>query len=98
MQRLKVSGAVRPIYGSLGVKRLSGYKCGGIAGHPSRLASYYDLQKRFPKHLFISSFPAKILYTFPLAPVRAAHLIQLILSEKCALTNYYAAKLSLLAA
>jgi len=26
MQRLEVSGAVRPIYGSLGVKRLSSYK------------------------------------------------------------------------
>ena len=26
MQRLEVSGAVRPIYGSLGVKRLSGGK------------------------------------------------------------------------
>ena len=26
MQRLKVSGAVRPIYGSLGVKRLISYK------------------------------------------------------------------------
>jgi len=25
MQRLEVSGAVRPIYGSLGVKRLTGY-------------------------------------------------------------------------
>ena len=25
MQRLEVSGAVRPIYGSLGVKRLSNY-------------------------------------------------------------------------
>ena len=25
MQRFEVSGAVRPIYGSLGVKRLSGY-------------------------------------------------------------------------
>jgi len=26
MQRLEVSGAVRPIYGSLGVKRLSGLR------------------------------------------------------------------------
>ena len=26
MQRLEVSGAVRPIYGSLGVKRLRNYK------------------------------------------------------------------------
>jgi len=26
MQRLEVSGAVRPIYGSLGVKRLTMYK------------------------------------------------------------------------
>ena len=28
MQRLEVSGAVRPIYGSLGVKRLSNALCG----------------------------------------------------------------------
>ena len=28
MQRLEVSGAVRPIYGTLGVKRLSRYRSG----------------------------------------------------------------------
>ena len=88
-------GLSRPVTGLL---YLYLYRCGGIAGHPCRLESYYDLQQRLPKHLFISSFPAKIFYTFPLAPVRAAHIAQLIITERCALLGYYSAKLPLLAA
>ena len=30
MERLEVSGAVRPIYGSLGVKRIMAYRGGGV--------------------------------------------------------------------
>jgi len=38
MQRLEVSGAVRPIYGSLGVKRLS--MCGAILLLPHLFMTY----------------------------------------------------------
>jgi len=42
MQRLEVSGAVRPIYGSLGVKRLTTVLDGGekSAALPDRFYSY----------------------------------------------------------
>jgi len=36
MERLEVSGAVRPIYGSLGVKRLTIYSLGNIFIKQSR--------------------------------------------------------------
>ena len=45
MQRLEVSGAVRPIYGSLGVKRL---RADGTAGIPATVRSRVFLSYRSP--------------------------------------------------
>ena len=42
MQRLEVSGAVRPIYGSLGVKRISLKQMASCLHEPTRLHSLYS--------------------------------------------------------
>ena len=52
MQRLEVSGAVRPIYGSLGVKRLSMIEI--------RLNARYTLDQDWFERLAIGRYPSFI--------------------------------------
>jgi hypothetical protein len=50
MQRLEVSGAVRHIYGSLGVKRL--IKMGQMgSAHGSRPILYYAMDRKDERHV-----------------------------------------------
>ena len=51
MQRLEVSGAVRPIYGSLAVKRLSNVEDVAVA--------YRYYSKLFKSHIFRYNLPCK---------------------------------------
>ena len=47
MQRLEVSGAVRPIYGSLGVKRLNQYTVQQPKEHHYLINNYSEKPKTF---------------------------------------------------
>jgi len=60
MQHLEVSGAVRPIYGSLGVKRIKNLRYATTARH-SRAPQFYSV-------LLSSYFKLVTLYPSPLLP------------------------------
>ena len=55
MQRLEVSGAVQPIYGSLGVKRLSEAAVASRSGTRVPYLSLYLQQELFVTHCGMSS-------------------------------------------
>ena len=77
MQHLEVSGAVRPLKWSLGVKWLI------LSSHPSLVV---------PSGFFPSSFPTKTLYTPLLPPIRATcpgHLILLDFITKTILDDHH---------
>ena len=59
MQRLEVSGAVRPLYGSLGVKGLINQSCGSYDNHPVNTTSWHANGK---SHAFLSSQQATAQY------------------------------------
>ena len=58
MQRLEVSGAVRPIYGSLGVKRLKVHQ-----GRGRKIRFYVTTLSDLMKHTDVKQLRVKIIFS-----------------------------------